>query len=286
MSKTIKLLGYVKIYGEIEAVTGLHIGGTADAIDKGGIDSPVIKNPITNEPYIPGSSLRGRIRSLLEKKNGEPLTEMAPGIWMEIYKGDGNGEVSDEVKQKARKSEVCRVFGNAHTGLPSILIVRDALYTEKTKKDDGYIESDLPVTEAKMEIAVDRITAQALPRTIERVPSGARFDFSIVYRVQQDENHPEPLANIVKDVTNILEALKDIEEFDGLGGNTARGHGQVKFHMKPLQVTVLAKEKEAQENAKCAPDEKGFCKLEELISSIDGIAESFFVTPPSDPSKN
>ncbi len=83
--KYIKLLGYVKITGGIEALTGLHIGGTADSIDKGGIDNPVIKNPVTNEPYIPGSSLRGRIRALLEKKTGAVLSEMTKDVWLEFY---------------------------------------------------------------------------------------------------------------------------------------------------------------------------------------------------------
>ena len=273
MSKTIKLLGYVKIYGEIEAVTGLHIGGTADAIDKGGIDSPVIKNPITNEPYIPGSSLRGRMRCLLEKKNGQPLEEMATGIWMEMYKDDKKGDAEDGNKKKAKDSEVCRVFGNAHTGLPSILIVRDALYTEETKKN-GYIESDLPVTEAKMEIAVDRITAQALPRTIERVPSGARFNFSMVYRVQQDENHPNPTDILEKDLKNILDALKDIEEFDGLGGNTARGHGQVKFHLKPLQVRALEPKQQPSGNADADAVEQSPVQLPDNVAEQQNAQQS------------
>lgn len=221
---TVKLLGHVTISGEIEAVTGLSIGGTADAIDKGGIDRPVIKNPVTNEPYIPGSSLRGRIRSLLEKKGGRKLSVMASGIWMELPDDD----------EEAKKSEVCRVFGNSKTGLPSILLVRDALYTAETRKQ--FIKSNLPVTEAKMEIAVDRITAQALPRTFERVPSGARFEFSIVYRVQQDEKRPDAPKNVKQDLENILWALEEIETHDGLGGNTARGHGQVKFHLRSLIV--------------------------------------------------
>jgi len=227
MSETmVRLLGHVTISGEIEAVTGLSIGGTADAIDKGGIDRPVIKNPVTNEPYIPGSSLRGRMRSLMEKQGGRRLSEMAAGIWMEVYE-----EKDDEI---ARKSAVCRVFGNSKTGLPSILLVRDALYTAETRKN--FIKSNLPITEAKMEIAVDRITAQALPRTIERVPSGARFEFSIVYRVQQDEKRPDALGNVQEDLTHILWALEEIETHDGLGGNTARGHGQVKFHLRSMTV--------------------------------------------------
>lgn len=238
VERMIKLLGYIKITGEIEALTGLHIGGTADSIDKGGIDHPVIKNPVTNEPYIPGSSLRGRIRSLLEQRNAmrhkAKLSEMASGIWMEVYKNE----------QDAKKSEVCRVFGNSMSerNVLSVLIVRDALYTEDTRKK--YMQGGLPITEAKMEIAVDRITAHALPRTIERVPAGARFAFEIIYKVQTYENgkfeinsqddNTKSDEKLKSDLINIIWALKQIETHDGLGGNTSRGHGQIKIHLRSL----------------------------------------------------
>ncbi|MBF0585467.1 type III-A CRISPR-associated RAMP protein Csm3 [Prosthecochloris sp. N3] len=261
----VQLLGHVTVSGEIEAVTGLHIGGTADAIDKGGIDHPVIKNPVTNEPYIPGSSLRGRMRSLLERKRAQQLSEMAEGIWMEIYTDE-----TEENKEKAKKSEVCRVFGNAQTGLPSILLVRDALYTEDTKLK--YIESGLPVTEAKIEIAVDRITAQALPRTIERVPAGARFAFSMVYRVQQDNNRPQAIKNVEEDLVNILGALEEIEKFDGLGGNTARGHGQVKFHLKPLHVVRYGGENEPSKIPHDEAAEMGFHAVSDLKAKVSDIS--------------
>lgn len=239
--KQIKLLGYIKITGEIEALTGLHIGGTADSIDKGGIDNPVIKNPVTNEPYIPGSSLRGRMRSLLEKRNAllnkTTLKEMTKGIWMEVY--------NDETK--AMESEVCRVFGNSMSdrNVPSVLIVRDALYSDDTR--NNYMQGGkggLPITEAKMEIAVDRITAHALPRTIERVPAGARFNFEIIYKVQTYENgkfeatfsnaNTKSDDKLKDDLKNILWALEQIETHDGLGGNTSRGHGQVKIYITEL----------------------------------------------------
>jgi len=230
-TKQIRLLGHITIRGVIEAMTGLHIGGTADAIDKGGIDSPVIKNPVTNEPYIPGSSLRGRMRSLLEKKNGKKLFPMTDKIWMEMPDNEAD----------ARASEVCRLFGNSKTELPSVLLVRDALYTPETRAGSSgngrYMDNGLPVTEAKMEIAVDRITAHALPRTIERVPSGARFGFTLVYRVQERLDWPDVLKNISKDLENILWALKEIQNHDGLGGNTARGHGVVQFHLRSMLVT-------------------------------------------------
>jgi CRISPR-associated protein Csm3 len=269
---TVKLLGHVTICGEIEAVTGLSIGGTADAIDKGGIDRPVIKNPVTNEPYIPGSSLRGRMRSLLEKKGGRKLTEMAKGkgIWMEIYE--------DGEEKRANESEVCRVFGNSNTGLPSILLVRDALYTSETRKQ--FVRSNLPITEAKIEIAVDRITAQALPRTFERVPSGARFEFSIVYRVQQDEKRPDAPKNVKQDLENILWALEEIETHDGLGGNTARGHGQVKFHMRPLTVKRYDKSEAISKNGleddtNNKNKDYSFDTLNEAVGKINfGISET------------
>ncbi|NTV41644.1 MAG: type III-A CRISPR-associated RAMP protein Csm3 [Candidatus Moranbacteria bacterium] len=249
IERQIKLLGYIKITAEIEALTGLHIGGTADSIDKGGIDNPVIKNPVTNEPYIPGSSLRGRIRSLLEKKTAKVLSPMTNDIWMEIYKVDDKVYSNNKAKSTidAMNSEVCRVFGNSasYESVPSVLIVRDALYTDKTR--EKYMQGGkggLPITEAKMEIAVDRITAHALPRTIERVPAGARFAFEVVYKIQSvsfisaidEKGKPKKVesymadANVIKkDIENIIWALKQIEENDGLGGNTSRGHGQVKF---------------------------------------------------------
>lgn len=267
----IKLLGYIKITGEIEAITGLHIGGTADSIDKGGIDNPVIKNPVTNEPYIPGSSLRGRMRSLLEKRNAlynntklSPLTSKKD-IWMEIY----------EEEVDAMNSEVCRVFGNSMSdrSVPSILIVRDALYTDKTCED--YMQGGkggLPITEAKMEIAVDRITAHALPRTIERVPAGAKFSFEIIYKVQTYENGKFELntndartksdEKLIVDLQNILWALEQIETHDGLGGNTSRGHGQVKICIKDLN-SVHFKEDKANVDgklSKCKPLSQADCK--------------------------
>jgi CRISPR-associated protein Csm3 len=102
------------------------------------------------------------------------------------------------------------------------------------------MQGGLAVTEAKMEIAVDRITAQALPRTIERIPAGARFDFAIIYKVQTNDkcefDSNADNAVLQQDLKNILWALEEIETHDGIGGNTSRGHGQVKFHLRTLTV--------------------------------------------------
>ena len=59
-----KLVRIYTITGTIETVTGLHIGAGKDSIEIGGMDNPVIKHPHTGEHYIPGSSLKGKVRSL------------------------------------------------------------------------------------------------------------------------------------------------------------------------------------------------------------------------------
>ena len=69
---SIQLQGKIFIIGEIEATTGLHIGGSAGELDIGGVDNPVLRNPLTREPYIPGSSLRGKMRSLLDRHLDRP----------------------------------------------------------------------------------------------------------------------------------------------------------------------------------------------------------------------
>lgn len=271
--KQIKLLGFVKIGGEIEAVTGLHIGGTSDSIDKGGIDSPVIKNPVTNEPYIPGSSLRGRMRALMEKKAGNKLTKMNENLWLEFYSKKDHGEAAYEF---ALKSQACRVFGNSASepGLPSVLVVRDAMLSEKSSH--FYMLNNLPVTEAKIEIVVDRITAHAMPRTIERVPAGAKFDFEMVYKVQTYENgdfvadagddpHTKCNKKLREDLKNILWALETIQEHTGLGGNTSRGHGQVRFEINKFDVKSV--EGETLEDF-TPPETFSFSNCKDAIQSI------------------
>lgn len=347
--KQIRLLGFVKIAGEIEALTGLHIGGTADSIDKGGIDSPVIKNPVTNEPYIPGSSLRGRMRSLLELKTGAELSRMSKGIYLEVYKTDdyinevsftqqefdeflkkisddkakavlteskkidGNiviypnriqnqdlkkellKQIKDELEKNsikdperayrfALKSPVCRVFGNSASdpGLPSVLIVRDAIMSEKSRKE--YMKDGLPVTEAKMEIVVDRITAQAMPRTIERVPAGAFFAFEMIYKVQTYENGEYEKSSsdhetksddkLREDLENLICALEIIQNHAGLGGNTSRGHGQVKFHISSLQQAKVTNGKICEKELLEKKEESESITFDKCIEAIKKI--SFF----------
>jgi len=240
--KQIRSLGYITISGEIEILSGLHIGDIADSIDREGIDHPVIKNPVTREPYIPGTYLRGRLRYQFEKKKRKLPGEMAPGISKEISCGK---DYPDSCLY-AEESKVSRIFGNAQSDpeWSLILIVHDAHYTTQTRED--IINGRLPVTEAKMEILVDRFTAHAFPRTIERVPAGARFDFCIVYKVQTDDSgqfdSDKGNAALKQEILDIIWALDEIEMHDCLGGNTSRGYGQVKFHKNTITVQNFTSE--------------------------------------------
>ena len=179
------LFGHVIIKGKIIANTGLHIGASADTVEIGGIDTPVIKHPITLEPYIPGSSLKGKMRSLLEKiKVGEEATVNGEKISYNRTQKNISIHVHDDIIG-AKECEICRLFGSTGQGKradksskqnhPARILVRDALLSNKS-----FLKSDtLLITEAKMENVLDRINSAANPRTIERVPADAEFNFEI-----------------------------------------------------------------------------------------------------------
>lgn len=217
---------FIKITGTIEVKTGLHIGGSSDTTSEiGGMDNPVITNPLTGEPYIPGSSLKGKMRSLLEAFLGK-------------IKHDGTVHACDEPK-----CEICRIFGNSeqkakepkntninkdkkYTG-PTRILVRDSElnidYKTKYKKAEK-------ITEVKWENTINRITAEANPRQLERVLPGTKFDLTIMYRAfnSNDENDENDEKTIKEDIELIKKGLKLIE-LDALGGYGSRGSGQVEI---------------------------------------------------------
>lgn len=205
-----KIKSYKTIAGQIECVTGLHIGGSADQIDIGGVDLPIIKHPVSGEPYIPGSSLKGKMRAQLEKRMG---------------KFDDRGEPCGCGKNECL---VCTVFGahkNTRHSLGSTrILVRDAQLSAETRKE--YAEmmeaKGTSYIEKKVENIVNRKTGTAEhPRSQERVPSGAKFDFEIVLQLADTDNE-----NVIVDF--VRKGLKDVE-MTYLGGYGSRGSGQVKF---------------------------------------------------------
>ena len=197
---TIKLIKKILYTGTITLRTGLHIGGTNAALNIGGPDKFVVRNPVDNIPYIPGSSLKGKMRSLVEIANGET----------------NNGKPTNRADSKA--GSLFGVSGDSDSSRPSRLIVRDA---ELDIKATDFSNTDLPYTESKTEVAIDRITAKANPRTFERVPAGAKFKLNMVLNIFEGEDE-------VKLKDTLTQAIALLED-DYLGGHGSRGYGQVKF---------------------------------------------------------
>lgn len=202
---------YKNITGTLKCETGLHIGGSAEQMEIGGVDLPIIKHPITGEPFIPGSSLKGKMRSQLEKKlgkitpNGEPC-------------GCGNADCL-----------VCKVFGphkNSRHNLGSTrILVRDAFFSKRTRDEYEKLakEKGLSYIEKKTENLVLRTTGTAKdPRSQERVPSGAEFDIEIVLQIYDTDGEGNNLVEFVK------EGLRHVQT-TYLGGYGSRGSGKVSF---------------------------------------------------------
>lgn len=200
-----KLKHYLKCTGKINLLTGMHIGGPKESIKIGGIDNPVIRNSITNIPYIPGSSLKGRFRMALELKYNDYTKEGE--------KGFGPSTNPDH------ESFVCKLFGNGDTKKskePTRLIFRDANLSDGYER---YIEG-----EEKIEVKMDRdklVGFKGGNRIQERISAGAKFDMEIMIRVFEGDDE-----NKFKD--RLKEAMK-IVELEFLGGSGSRGYGQVKF---------------------------------------------------------
>lgn len=198
------------IEGRIRVLTGLHIGASSEAIEIGGLDNPIIKDPLpeSNAPYIPGSSLKGKLRSLIEVKEGKFVTD---------GKRKGNPCNCGE-----KDCPVCPVFGTSAADRPEDLgptriVVRDAHLSSDW--GERFEKGDLPM-EIKYENAINRITGVANPRPLERVPAGVEFDLNIAFKVF--EGDPEDYFETVLKAMRLL-------ELDALGGSGSRGCGQIKF---------------------------------------------------------
>src|SRR5690349_10402398 len=223
----LKLIGKLILAGDLHCETGLHIGAGKGSLEIGGADNPVVKDAF-GLPYIPGSSLRGRLRSLLETAMG--LTAPSELVYLSKRRGQ---EVRIHQSDR-RDDEVCLLFGrnpgrmervegealDAKSASPARLAVYDAPLDQESITPQMRENLDDEITEVKSENAIDRITSQANPRTLERVPAGARFRVRMVLDVLCDED--KALA------TRLLEGLRLLED-DALGGGGSRGSGRVRF---------------------------------------------------------
>ncbi len=223
--RAVTLHGRVFLHAEIELLTGLHIGGAAGSLEIGGLDKPVIRNPRTNQPYIPGSSLKGKLRSLMEKAYGAPQTfRINEGVYV---------HQPENREQYQRYRPIAGVFGmlpsrgSLTVSIPTRLTMRDVPLTPESERELRQLRTDLPYTEIKWEAAIDRVTSAAAPRQIERVPAGAVFGpAEAVYSLYVGQG--ETLADVIDLFGYLLDAFALLED-DYLGGMGSRGNGQVRL---------------------------------------------------------
>lgn len=223
----LKLIGKLILEGELECQTGLHIGAGKGSLEIGGADNPVVKDAF-GMPYVPGSSLRGKLRSLLEQATGAAVPNEL------VYLSKRKGQEVRIHQSDRPDDEICLLFGrnpgrmekfsgdpldNGHA-TPARLSVFDAPLIAESITAQMRENLDDELTEVKSENAIDRITSQANPRTLERVPAGARFKVRFVLDLLCVED--TPLA------ARLLEAMRLLED-DALGGGGSRGSGRVRF---------------------------------------------------------
>jgi len=284
------LIGKIRITSTLLVETGIHIGGGGERLDIGGLDKPVIRNPLTRHPYLPGSSLKGKLRSILERLLKKPINRYG-GSGIYRYESDDLVDGFTEIQQRnsslliryegASNCQICRVFGSTGVNCwvkadlvdrekldrvlgvepriiiaasagenrlgrferqgeeiregevreqyikikgrnsPARLIVRDSHLLDESVKLLERVDTGLYMTEWKFENGIDRITAAANPRQVERVPAGSKFQFELIYTV-------EDASQAIEDLQNLAIALALLED-DALGGHGSRGYGKVKF---------------------------------------------------------
>ncbi len=212
------MIKFKEIKGKVTCITGLRIGGKDSTAEIGGVDNPIIRNPLDGMPYIPGSSLKGKMRFLMEHN-----------LNLVSQNGDPHKCNNDDCL-------ICKVFGkNADVknkdGKLTIgrAVFRDAFLTEESKKRlEAFLkETGLNYAERKMENVINRKKGAAEhPRETERIPAGVVFDFAIGFRVFEDKDEA-----LIKEV--IEKGLKLIEQ-DALGASGSRGYGKVKFEYTVL----------------------------------------------------
>ncbi len=259
-------LGKLVLEGEIACHTGLHIGAGKGSLEIGGADNPVVKDAF-GIPYIPGSSIRGRLRSLLEQALGLAVPNEL------IYLSKRKGQEVRIHQSDRPDDDICILFGRnsgrlekvsgeaveSAAATPARLAVYDAPLVIDSITPQMRENLDDELTEVKSENAVDRVTAQANPRTLERVPAGARFRFRMVFDVLCEEDKPL--------LARVAEGLRLLED-DALGGSGSRGSGRVS--VENLKLTWRAKDYYAKGESETALlDNAGLSAFQQLVAAED-----------------
>ena len=232
------------IQGKIVCKTGLHIGGSSDAIDIGGSDNVIIRDSVTGNPYIPGSSLKGKLRFLTELNDKDSAQSVI----------DNKGKPADDPNCISS-----RLFGisaddkQTELKFPTRTIVRDA-YPDEDTLDLWDNESLISGAELKYENNINRINSGATPRNIERVPKGSKFDFEIIFSVYEGDD---------ENISYLLDSMKLLED-NYLGGSGSRGFGQIKFENIKLSKRTAQYYKENK-------DEEVIIESDDIVEVINQI---------------
>jgi CRISPR-associated protein Csm3 len=207
-----KLTNKITIKGFIICETGLRIGGNKSSLEIGGLDLNVIKSA-AGEPFLPGSSLKGKLRTLLSKVRGWERAEQDEEPIKSLFGGGGGKEV----------------------GIITRLFVRDAMIDKNSFKNSFPDKSkrDFEFTEVKTENVINRSNGKAEhPRSIERVPAGTVFNFSMLLDIYEGDN--------IKQYFDCLNEAFELLMMDYLGGHGSRGSGLVKIEITEIKGKVIA----------------------------------------------
>lgn len=227
----LQLINIVTLKGKLELLSGLRVGAGDSEMHIGGVDATTIKDPFTGNPYIPGSSIKGKLRSLLEQASGAIIFSNGKPL-----KGDVIGNSNLTESQKKFGESIIKLFGfmsspsdSAILG-PTRISVSDAMLDSDWEKKSR--ENDWQKTEVKPETAIDRIKGTALHgslRSIERIPAGTQFAFQISVKIFKENEEQELVEKL------LLPGIKLLEQ-DYLGGMGSRGYGRVRFLFEDAKI--------------------------------------------------
>lgn len=268
--------------GKIICKTGLHIGGSKEKLQIGGLDSPVVRNPFDNMPYIPGSSLKGKMRHLLEYITpgalAAPVDDKTVGAVSKLPQIVRVFGIGAEHKDEANKEqEINTTTKTKQQPLRNIgltrLTVRDAYPDKTTMQLWKDMDTELEFTEFKPENTIDRLTSAANPRFIERVVAGSRFNFEMVYTVYEWMNDEwdvkQQKEQTQDDLDNIIMALKLLES-SAIGKAGSRGYGKIQFY---LEEPHILKREQYKEHGAESPYSKVSKELTEDLNALKPIYE-------------
>lgn len=230
-----QLTAITTITATLELVSGLRIGAGDSEMRIGGVDNTVIRHPHTQAPYIPGSSIKGKMRSLLEWRSGAVKQE--PLGYKDLQNADQATET--EIRQIL---QLFGISGDAKLGMEQVQAVGPSRLSFwdcnlQAEWEQQIRDNNQMLTEVKSENRINRISGVAEhPRQTERVPAGARFDFRL--SVKQLTGDSGAL------LTTVLQGLK-LLELDSLGGSGSRGYGKIKF----VDLTIDGQDAQAQFDA-------------------------------------